>query len=39
MIAHLLVALLAGGALMATQYDWDRSHAPPPGCVRYSANC
>ncbi|KOX05294.1 DUF6234 family protein [Streptomyces sp. NRRL B-3648] len=38
-IAHLLVALLAGGALMATQHDWDRSHAPPPGCVRYSANC
>lgn len=38
-IAHLLVALLAGGSLMAAQHDWDRSHAPPPGCVRYSANC
>ncbi|MEU2356167.1 DUF6234 family protein [Streptomyces misionensis] len=37
-IAHLLVALLAGGSLMAAQHDWDRSHTPP-GCVRYSANC
>ncbi|MBK3520832.1 hypothetical protein JHN54_03920 [Streptomyces sp. MBT70] len=38
-IAHLLVALLAGGALTAAQHDWDQRHAPPPGCVRYSANC
>ncbi|MFF9023764.1 DUF6234 family protein [Streptomyces eurythermus] len=36
---HLLVALLAGGALVAAQHDWDHRHAPPPGCVRYSANC
>ncbi|AIA00696.1 DUF6234 family protein [Streptomyces noursei] len=38
-IAHLLVALLAYGSLTAAQYDWERRHAPPPGCVRYSANC
>ncbi|MGV9344094.1 DUF6234 family protein [Streptomyces spiralis] len=38
-IAHLLVALLAGGALAAAQQEWDHSHSPAPGCVRYSANC
>ncbi|WP_316741830.1 DUF6234 family protein [Streptomyces sp. MK7] len=38
-IAHLLVALLAGGALTAAQQEWDHSHSPSPGCVRYSANC
>ncbi|MFJ3336056.1 DUF6234 family protein [Streptomyces sp. NPDC086766] len=38
-IAHLLVALLAGGSLAAAQHEWDHSHTPPPGCVRYSANC
>ncbi|MEW1748642.1 DUF6234 family protein [Streptomyces angustmyceticus] len=38
-IAHLLVALLAGGVLVAAQQEWDKSHSPPPGCVRYSANC
>jgi xanthine/uracil permease len=37
--AHLLVALLVGGALSAAQQDWDRSHTPPVGCVRHSANC
>ncbi|MGW2443414.1 DUF6234 family protein [Streptomyces sp. NPDC001675] len=37
--AHLLVALLAGGSLAAAQHEWDHSHAPAPGCVRYSANC
>nr|BFD88137.1 hypothetical protein StreXyl84_75380 [Streptomyces sp. Xyl84] len=37
--AHLLAALLAGGVLTAAQHDWDRSHRPPVGCVRYSANC
>ncbi|WP_234438510.1 DUF6234 family protein [Streptomyces sp. NRRL S-340] len=37
--AHLLVALLAGGVPAAAQHDWDRSHRPPVGCVRYSANC
>ncbi|MGW1603410.1 DUF6234 family protein [Streptomyces eurythermus] len=38
-VTHLLVALLAGGALTAARHDRDRSHAPPPGCVRYSAHC
>jgi hypothetical protein len=38
-IAHLLVALLAGGALTAAQQEWDHRHAPSPGCIRYSANC
>ncbi|MFH8682997.1 DUF6234 family protein [Streptomyces lydicus] len=38
-IAHLLVALLAGGVLVAAQQEWDHSHAPSPGCSRYSANC
>ncbi|MGV9357381.1 DUF6234 family protein [Streptomyces misionensis] len=37
-VAHLLVALLAGGSLMAAQHEWDHDHTPP-GCVRYSANC
>ncbi|KOG60450.1 hypothetical protein ADK76_15490 [Streptomyces griseoflavus] len=37
-IAHLLVALLAGGVLMVVQYQGERSHTPP-GCVRYAANC
>lgn len=36
--AHLLVALLAGGVLMAAQHERD-THAPTPGCVRYSAHC
>ncbi|WP_231408373.1 MULTISPECIES: DUF6234 family protein [unclassified Streptomyces] len=38
-IAHLLVALLAAGSLMAAQHERDHSHSPPPGCIRYSANC
>ncbi|MFF8991869.1 DUF6234 family protein [Streptomyces sp. NPDC014983] len=38
-IGHLLVALLAGVSLMAAQQEWDHRHTPPPGCVRYSANC
>ncbi|MFJ8022411.1 DUF6234 family protein [Streptomyces sp. NPDC096311] len=38
-IAHLLVALLAGGSLTASQHEWDHSHTPPPGRIRYSANC
>lgn len=38
-IAHLLVALLAGGVLVLAQDQLDGSHAPPPGCIRYSANC
>lgn len=37
-IAHLLVALLAGAVLTAARHEWDHSHTPP-GCVRYSANC
>jgi len=37
--AHLLVALLVGGALSTAQQAWDRSHTPPAGCIRYSANC
>ncbi|MEU5087785.1 DUF6234 family protein [Streptomyces sp. NPDC021356] len=37
--AHLLVALLAGGVPAAVRHDGDHSHRPPPGCVRYSANC
>ncbi|MFG3118900.1 DUF6234 family protein [Streptomyces sp. NPDC048197] len=38
LIAHLLVALLAGGVLVIAQHQWDDTHTPP-GCVRYSANC
>ncbi|MET8566397.1 DUF6234 family protein [Streptomyces flaveolus] len=38
-IAHLLVALVAAGSLTAAQYQWDHRHTPPPGCIRYSANC
>ncbi|MFI9047020.1 DUF6234 family protein [Streptomyces sp. NPDC053427] len=38
-IAHLLVALLAGGSLTAAQHEWEHSHTSPPGCIRYSANC
>jgi hypothetical protein len=38
-IAHLLVALLAGLVLMVTQHQWDSDHAPSTGCIRYSANC
>ncbi|MFF2524135.1 DUF6234 family protein [Streptomyces liangshanensis] len=38
-IAHLLVALLAGLLLAGAHHQWDIDHAPPPGCVRYSANC
>ncbi|MFF4699143.1 DUF6234 family protein [Streptomyces chattanoogensis] len=38
-IAHLLVALLAGGVLADAQHQQDSSHAPSPGCIRYSANC
>ncbi|OKI09315.1 hypothetical protein A6A06_00940 [Streptomyces sp. CB02923] len=37
-VAHLLVALLAGGVLMIGQHEWERSHTPP-GCVRHAANC
>ncbi|MGW4161390.1 DUF6234 family protein [Streptomyces sp. NPDC004788] len=37
--AHLVVALLAGGSLAAAQHEWDDSHRPPPGCVRFAANC
>ena len=38
-VAHLLVALLAGGALTAARHEWNHDHSPPPGCVRYSAGC
>jgi len=38
-VAHLLVALLAGGALTAARQEWNHDHSPPPGCVRFSANC
>ncbi|MFD7792643.1 MULTISPECIES: DUF6234 family protein [unclassified Streptomyces] len=39
-IAHLLLAVLAGGALTAAQHEWDNDHrAPSTTCVRYSANC
>ncbi|MEU6479835.1 DUF6234 family protein [Streptomyces sp. NPDC047017] len=38
-VAHLLVALLAGGLLSDARQEWDHSHSPPPGCVRYSADC
>ncbi|MFG2125978.1 DUF6234 family protein [Streptomyces sp. NPDC048710] len=38
-IAHLLVALLAGGVLTASRHEWDNSHSPSPACIRYSANC
>ncbi|MCX4433972.1 MULTISPECIES: DUF6234 family protein [Streptomyces] len=38
-IAHLLVALLAAGVLGHVQQQWDHDHAPPAGCIRYSANC
>ncbi|MFJ8991180.1 DUF6234 family protein [Streptomyces sp. NPDC102279] len=39
-IAHLLIALLAGGALTAAQNEWDSDHdLPTATCVRYSANC
>ncbi|WP_037776359.1 DUF6234 family protein [Streptomyces seoulensis] len=37
-IAHLLVALLLGGALAGEHRDGEKSHSAP-GCVRYSANC
>jgi xanthine/uracil permease len=37
-VAHVLVALLAGALLVGVQHDWDHQHAPV-GCVRYSANC
>ncbi len=38
-IAHLLVAILAGVVLAVTQHQWDTDHTPSPGCIRYSANC
>ncbi|MYS39931.1 hypothetical protein GTY23_01440 [Streptomyces sp. SID5998] len=38
-IAHLLVALVAGGVLAISHDEWDSRHRPPSGCVRYSANC
>ncbi|MET8784191.1 DUF6234 family protein [Streptomyces sp. NPDC049097] len=38
-VAHLLVALLAGGILVAERQEWDNSHSPSPTCIRYSANC
>lgn len=39
-IAHLLLAVLAGGALTAAQHEWDNDHrALSTMCVRYSANC
>ncbi|MEV6943984.1 DUF6234 family protein [Streptomyces sp. NPDC051172] len=38
-VTHLLVALLAGGALTAARQEWNHDHSPPSGCVRYSANC
>ncbi|MEU8685913.1 DUF6234 family protein [Streptomyces sp. NPDC048611] len=38
-IAHLLVALLAGGVLAVAQHQWDISHPPSPWCVRHSASC
>ncbi|CAM5231094.1 hypothetical protein GCM10010329_63400 [Streptomyces spiroverticillatus] len=37
-VAHLLVALLAGGVLVITQHQWESSHTPP-GCIRYAPNC
>lgn len=37
-IAHLLVALLAGGVLLIVQHQWDSSRTPP-GCIRYAAHC
>ncbi|WP_242625853.1 DUF6234 family protein [Streptomyces sp. BK022] len=36
--AHLLLALLLGGALAGERHDWEKSHSAP-GCVRYSAGC
>lgn len=39
-IAHLLFALLVGGALTAERNEWDNDHhRPSTTCVRYSANC
>ncbi|MFE2095894.1 MULTISPECIES: DUF6234 family protein [unclassified Streptomyces] len=38
-VAHLLVALLVGGSLTTARHEWDHSHSPSSGCVRYSANC
>ncbi|MFF9362676.1 DUF6234 family protein [Streptomyces griseoluteus] len=37
-IAHLLLALLLGGALSVERHDWERSHSAP-GCVHYRAGC
>ncbi|MFE3434156.1 DUF6234 family protein [Streptomyces sp. NPDC059171] len=37
--ALLLVALLAGGVLMAVQHQWDTRHPSSPGCARYTAHC
>ncbi|MGW5047144.1 DUF6234 family protein [Streptomyces griseoluteus] len=37
-IAHLLLALLLGGALAVERHDWERSHSAP-GCVHYRAGC
>ncbi|MCX4881627.1 DUF6234 family protein [Streptomyces sp. NBC_00847] len=38
-VVHLVVALLACGALTAARQEWNHDHSPPPGCVRFSANC
>ncbi|MFD9098965.1 DUF6234 family protein [Streptomyces collinus] len=38
-VVHLVVALLAGGVLTASHQEWNEHHAPPAGCVRYSAGC
>ncbi|MEW2050905.1 DUF6234 family protein [Streptomyces sp. NPDC005476] len=39
LIAHVLLALLAGQVLVFTQHEWDNDHTPAPGCIRYSASC
>ncbi|MFQ6199411.1 DUF6234 family protein [Streptomyces sp. NPDC000405] len=37
-VAHMLLALLAGGVLQSEQHLWDSNHTPP-GCIRYDAHC
>ncbi|MFG3144373.1 DUF6234 family protein [Streptomyces sp. NPDC048243] len=39
-IAHLLLAFLAEGALTTARHEWDDDHrTPSTTCVRHSANC
>ncbi|MFJ7299278.1 DUF6234 family protein [Streptomyces sp. NPDC099088] len=39
-IAHLLLAVLAGRALTTARHEWDDDHrTPSTTCVRHSANC